>query len=96
MDLQKFSFKNGYINTVAITSDNKNFCFNCYYVIAVKASQNSETSLFLGGDSSKLALSEDKILFDEIHTKDAVTFATFYKVSDGKLEVKVHTGKISL
>lgn len=39
-------------------------------------------------------MSEDKILFDEISTKDATTYATFYRVSAGKIQVKVHLGKI--
>lgn len=54
-----------------------------------------EGSIFLGSQSSKIAITEDKILFDEIETKNVLTYATFYKVSDGNLQVKVHKGKIA-
>ena len=79
-----------------VKSDAKNFCFNCYYLIYVKAVKMMEGSIFLGSENSKIAISEDKILFDEIETKSAVTYATFYKVSEGKLQVKVYKGKISM
>lgn len=55
----------------------------------------TEGSIFLGSESSKIAITEDKILFDEIETKNALTYATFYKVSDGNLQVKVHQGKVA-
>ena len=55
----------------------------------------TEGSIFLGSESSKIAITEDKILFDEIETKNALTYATFYKVSDGNLQFKVHQGKVA-
>lgn len=55
-----------------------------------------EGSIFLGSESSKITISEEKILFDEIETKNAITYATYYKVSDGNLQVKVHKGKIGI
>lgn len=39
----------------------------------------------IGSESTKITLTQNKILFDEIETKNAVTYASFYKVSGGKL-----------
>lgn len=40
-------------------------------------------------------MTENKILFDEIETKNGMTFASFYKISPGSLQVKVHSGKVN-
>ena len=77
-----------------INSTSKEFCTNCYYLINIHAKKQMEGSIYMGGENSKISMSDDKILFDEINTQNATTYATFYKVSSGKLQVKVHTGKI--
>jgi len=41
-------------------------------------------------------LTEEKTFFDEIIHENFTTFATFQKVSDGNINVKVHSGKIKI
>lgn len=56
----------------------------------------AETTLYLGGENSKVSLENNKVLYDEIQNKDSASLATFYKVSPGSLLVKVHSGKIKV
>lgn len=83
------------MNTLLVDFTAKGYCFNCYYLICIKAIRATQASILLGSENSKISLTEDKILFDEIQSKSAVTYGTFYKVSDGKLQVKVHAGAIN-
>lgn len=45
----------------------------------------TEGSIMIGSDQTKITMTENKILFDEIETKNGMTFASFYKISPGSL-----------
>lgn len=66
MDSKQFTFRSSYKNTLVVKSTEKEFCYNCYYLICIHATTMTEASIFLGSENSKIALSEQKILFDEI------------------------------
>jgi len=58
--------------------------------------KHTEGSVFLGSESSKITLSEGKTFFDELIKQNETTLATFYKVSSGKFNLNVHSGKIKI
>jgi hypothetical protein len=91
----KFSFKSEYMNTLIISNEDKNFCAGCYYLICIYANRMTESSIMISSIHTKLTLSENKILFDEIKNKNSTTVASFYRISAGNLQVKVHSGKIN-
>ena len=45
------------MNTLNVNSNDKNYCFNCYYIICVKAVKATEASIMLGSQNSKIVLS---------------------------------------
>ncbi len=90
------SFKTTYKNTISINSNSKDFCSNCFYIFCVQATKLTQGELFLGADNSKLTIGEKRIVFDELTNLNSSTGASFYRVSSGMVEVKVHSGKIKL
>lgn len=56
----------------------------------------TDTTIYMGGENSKVSLEKGKVYYDEIQNSESVSLATFYKVSAGKLLVKVHSGKIKI
>jgi hypothetical protein len=50
----------------------------------------------IGSENTKIFLTENKVLFDEIPTKNSITSASLFRFTEGNIELKVHSGKINL
>ena len=96
IDYSKFKFKTGYKNSLVIKNDQEGYCSDCHYLIYVKATKLTETTIWMGDENSKVSLEKGKVYYDEFDTLDTIAMATFYKVSSGKLLVKVHSGNIKV
>lgn len=96
VEAKGFGFRNSYQNCLTVSEDAAGFCFDCYYLVNVKAKTLTEGSIFLGSENSKISLETGKVLFDEIKTKDTSTLALFYKISKGTLVASVYSGKIKV
>ena len=94
--LSEFKFKTSYKNTLLVKPGEDGFCSDCHYLIYVQADRDTKTTIFLGSESTKVSLHKDKILFDELHTENTTTLATFTPVSAGDIMVKVHAGTIQV
>ena len=79
-----------------IKNDKVGFCSDCHYLIYIRATKMTETTIYLGDENSKVSLERGKVYYDEFDSLDTVAMATFYKVSSGKLLVKVHSGSIHM
>lgn len=75
-----------------IKYDQKGFCTDCHYLIYIKAEALTETTIFMGDENSKVSLTPGKVLYDEFDEMNVTSLATYYKVSSGKMMVKVHSG----
>ena len=96
IEYSKFSFKTGYKNTLVIKNDQEGYCSDCHYIIYVKATKPTQSTIWLGDENSKVSLEKGKVYYDEFDTLDTISMATFYKVSSGKILIKVHTGDIKV
>jgi hypothetical protein len=62
--------------------------------LAVQAKKHTESSIFLGDESTKIPLSESKVINDILPKSGMSTRGEFSYFKKGTLEVKVHSGKL--
>ena len=83
-------------NRLLVDPKDKIFCKGCLYLLAVQAIKNTESSLFLGDEETKIPISEDKVINDILPQMNSFTLGQFYPVESGIMEIKVHSGKLKM
>ena len=81
-NFSNFKFQTGYKNSLLIDSGVDGYCKDCHYIFYVHAEKMTETTIFLGSESSKISLQRERTFFDEI-IDESITLATFYNAGEG-------------
>ena len=62
----------------------------------VKALSQTETSIFMTDGYKEIGLISRKTLFDQFHSVNESTLATFDQIKPGKMNIDVHVGKVEV
>jgi hypothetical protein len=96
VDYKTFEFEGEKKNRLFLNSSHSLFCKGCLYILAVVAVKPTESSLFLGDGETKIPVSEEKVINDILPEVGSTTLGEFYPMEKGVLELKIHSGEISL
>lgn len=85
INLEEFSYHSDFKNRLVLDKSKPEFCKGCYYLLAVHAKKHTESSIFLGDESTKIPLSESKVINDILPRQGMVTRGEFSYLSKGVL-----------
>ena len=73
VDLFDMEYESEKKNRLLVDPKDKIFCKGCLYLLAVQAIKNTESSLYLGDEETKIPISEEKVINDILPNINSLT-----------------------
>ena len=85
IELSDFQLEGEKKNRLILYPSSKMFCPDCLYLLAVQARRNTESSLYLGDEDTKIPISEEKVINDILPEAGSLTLGEFYPIEKGTM-----------